>query len=321
MRAKRGPARLNIDKAPRMRVTVMAMREELAEPVVDAASEGEAASARDLLSVIIAARNEEHYIADCLGSLLSQSADAGEIETILAANACTDRTVEVARSLEAAFAARGWRLTIIEVPEPGKVNALNRADAVARGQALVFLDADVRLDRDLLAQLRRALAVETPRYATGTLQVAPAKTWITRRYARLWVELPFVKGGAVGAGLFAVNRAGRGRWAAFPNIISDDTFVRLQFTPEERIEVPARYHWPMVEGFRNLVRVRRRQDDGVQEIHRLYPEVAGREAKAPVRRRDLLALLVRMPVPFVIYALVHVAVRLRRSRSDWTRGR
>lgn len=297
----------------------MTMNEVQAGAITDVAPAEDAAG--DLLSVIIAARNEEEYIADCLGALLTQSQDAGEIETILAANACTDRTVEVARKLAPAFAARGWRLTIIEVPEPGKVNALNRADAVARGQALVFLDADVRLDPDLLAQLRQALAVDVPRYATGTLQVAPAKTWITRCYARLWVELPFVKGGAVGAGLFAMNRAGRGRWAAFPDIISDDTFVRLQFTPDERIEVPARYHWPMVEGFRNLVRVRRRQDDGVREIHRLYPDIVGREAKAPVRRSDLLGLLLRMPVSFVVYSLVHVAVRLRRSRSDWTRGR
>lgn len=274
-----------------------------------------------LMNVIIAARNEENYIGDCLEALLAQSEAAGEIETILAANACTDRTAEVARAYAPRFEARGWTLTIIEVPEPGKVNALNAADRLATGGALVFLDADVRLDPDLLAQLREVLFTDRPLYATGRLQVAPAKTWVTKRYARLWVELPFVKGGAVGAGLFALNRTGRDRWGEFPAIISDDTFVRLQFTPDERIEVPARYHWPMVEGFGNLVRVRRRQDDGVQEIHRLYPEIVEREAKAPVTRGDLLGLLFRMPVSFAVYALVHVAVRLRRSNAGWDRGR
>ena len=77
----------------------------------------------------------------------------------------------------------------------------------------------------------------------------------------------------------------------------------------------------MIEGFRNLVRVRRRQDDGVREIHRLYPEIVEREAKAPVSRGDLLRLLVKMPVSFAVYALVHVAVRLRRSNAGWDRGR
>lgn len=277
--------------------------------------------ATDLMNVIIAARNEENYIGACLEALLEQSGDAGKIETILAANACSDRTVEVAESYVPRFEARGWVLTVIDVPEPGKVNALNAADARATGDGLVFLDADVRCDPNLLAQLRGALSVQSPRYATGTLEVAPAKTWFTRRYASLWVELPFVKGGAVGAGLFAMNRAGRSRWGAFPNIISDDTFVRLQFAPEERIEVPARYHWPMVEGFANLVRVRRRQDAGVHEIQRLYPDIMDREAKAPVTRGDLLKLLVKKPVSFCVYALVHVAVRLRRSNEGWDRGR
>ncbi|WP_299850453.1 glycosyltransferase family 2 protein [uncultured Roseovarius sp.] len=273
------------------------------------------------MSVIIAARNEEDYIGDCLEALLAQSSETGQTETILAANACTDRTVEVAESFQERFESRGWLLRIVEVPEPGKVNALNWADSMAQGEVLVFLDADVRCDPDLLMQLREVLKVDKPTYATGALKVTKAKSWVTRRYARIWVELPFVKGGAVGAGLFAVNRAGRARWDTFPDIISDDTFVRLQFSPEERVEVPARYHWPMVEGFGNLVRVRRRQDDGVQEIHQLYPEIIENEAKAPVTSSQLAGLFLRMPVSFTIYALVHVAVRLRRSKSDWARGR
>ncbi len=274
-----------------------------------------------LMSVIIAARNEEAYIGACLNALLEQSPEAGPVEVILAANACTDRTVDVARACADDFAARGWYLKIINVPEPGKVNALNAADQEAQGFALVFLDADVRCDKDLLAQLRIALSSDRPTYATGRLKVAAAKTWITRRYAKIWVRLPFVRGGAVGAGLFSVNRAGRARWGTFPNIISDDTFVRLQFAPNERTEVPARYHWPMVEGFGNLVRVRRRQDAGVQEIHQLYPEIVVNEAKAPVRRQDLIGLLLRVPISFFVYALVHVAVRMGRSGSEWTRGR
>ena len=186
---------------------------------VDQAGQGDA---KALMNVIIAARNEEAYIGACLEALLGQSDAAGPVETILAANACTDRTVEVASAYSSRFDARGWTLTITDVPEPGKVNALNAADRLATGQALVFLDADVRLDPDLLAQLRKVLCVDKPLYATGRLQVAPARSWVTRRYARFWVELPFVKGGTVGAGLFAVNRAGRERWSA----VSDNYFGR-----------------------------------------------------------------------------------------------
>ncbi|WP_318527629.1 glycosyltransferase [Actibacterium sp. XHP0104] len=271
--------------------------------------------------MIIAARNEEAYIADCLRAVLAQDDVPGGVEVIVAANACTDRTADVARSLGPDFTARGWALQVIEVPTPGKINALNAGDAMATGRVLVFLDADVRCDPPLLAQLAQALDTDAPRYATGTLQVMPARTWVTRQYASLWTRLPFVKGGAVGAGLFAVNRAGRARWGAFPDIISDDTYVRMQFTPDERIELPARYHWPMVEGLGNLIRVRKRQDAGVQEIHHKYPDLPDREGKGHIGAAGLARLFVTVPAGFVIYALVHIAVRLRPAPSDWTRGR
>lgn len=273
------------------------------------------------VSVIIAAYNEEAYIGSCLEAVLAQDAAAGPVEIIVAANACTDRTVDVVQGFAQRIQDRGWRLQVLEIAQAGKVNALNLGDQVAVGVALIYLDADVLCDPALFGQLRRALTSAEPLYATGTLQVARAKTWVTRRYADLWTRLPFVKGGAVGAGLFAVNRAGRARWDTFPEIISDDTFVRLQFKARERIEVPARFHWPMVEGFANLVRVRRRQDAGVNEIHRLYPDLRENEEKQSLRPSDLLALAARVPVGFAIYLLVHVAVRLRAPTKDWTRGR
>jgi glycosyltransferase involved in cell wall biosynthesis len=273
------------------------------------------------ISVIIAAYNEEAYIGSCLEAVLAQDNTAGRVEIVVVANACTDHTVEVVQSFAKRVQNRGWHLKVLEIAEAGKVNALNRGDQVAVGVALIYLDADVLCDPALLGQIRGALNPVDPLYATGTLQVARAKTWVTRRYADLWTRLPFVKGGAVGAGLFAVNRAGRARWGPFPEIISDDTFVRLQFNARERVEVPARYHWPMVEGFSNLVRVRRRQDAGVDEIYRLYPDLRENEEKQPLRSSDLLALAARVPVGFVIYMLVHVARRLRAPTKDWTRGR
>jgi glycosyltransferase involved in cell wall biosynthesis len=217
--------------------------------------------------------------------------------------------------------ARGWGMRVLDLAQGGKLNALNAGDRAATGRARVYLDADIACDPDLLGQLATALATDAPRYVTGTLAVAPAKSWITRQYARVWQLLPFVQGGAVGAGLFAVNPSGRARWGDFPAIISDDTFVRLQFRPSERIEVPARYHWPMVEGLANLVRVRQRQDAGVQELHRLYPDLLQNEAKAQLTAGKLIGIAARVPVSFLVYLVVHVAVRLRPKATGWARGR
>ena len=127
----------------------------------------------------------------------------------------------------------------------------------------VYLDADIQCAPQMLPRLRAALDRPEARYAGGELVVTPAKSWVTRRYADLWSRLPFMKKGVTGAGLFAVNAAGRARWDKFPEIISDDGFVRLCFAPGERIKVSASYLWPLSEGFSRLVRVRRRQNAGM----------------------------------------------------------
>ncbi len=272
------------------------------------------------LTVIIPANNEAAWIGRCLAALLAQDAAAGQVEVIVAANACTDGTEAIVDTFVPQAAARGWTLICQSDPRPGKTGALNRADGIARGAMRVYLDADVICEPALLGQLRVALARPGPIYATGTLAVARAQSWVTRRYASLWTRLPFVQGGAVGAGLFAVNAAGRARWGAFPAIISDDTYVRLQFAPEERVEVPARYHWPMVEGFAGLVRVRRRQDAGVAEVYRLYPALVANDRKAPLGRAGLARLALTVPLGFAVYAAVHLAVRLRASDGGWSRG-
>ncbi len=276
---------------------------------------------KDVLSVIVAAHNEEGYIAACLQALLEQDASAGQVEVVVVANACADRTTNIVSSFNTAFANRDWRLVLLDIPEPGKPNALNQGDMAALAENRVYLDADVRCDPEMLGQLRDALNHSQPLYATGTLQVVPPRTWITRRYAEFWVRLPFVQSGAVGAGLFSANAAGRQRWGAFPAIISDDTFVRLNFAPEERLEVPARYHWPMVEGMRNLIRVRRRQDAGVEEIRRLYPDLTRNEATQKLTLNGLCRLICQAPLGFAVYAAIQTLVRLRPGSSEWVRGR
>lgn len=272
-------------------------------------------------SVIVPARNEAGYIDACLSALRDQDAGAGTLEVIVVADGCTDATAAIARSHAPAMQARGWPLQVLERPAGGKIAALNAGDAAATGALRLYLDADVVCAPALIGQLRAALAGPGPRYATGRLTVAPARSWVTRRYAEIWVRLPFLACAAPGAGLFAVNAAGRARWGAFPEVISDDTFARLQFRPEERVEVPAPYLWPMAEGFSRLVRVRRRQDAGVAEIRHRFPALMANEGKPPLRSGTLLRLAVTAPLGFAIYLGVWLVNRSRRPDGAWTRGR
>lgn len=274
-----------------------------------------------MLSIIIPAHDEEAWIAGCLAPVLAEPAPAGGGEVIVVANGCTDATVSRAQALAPQAEKAGWGFTVLDLPGLGKPGALNAGDAAARGDMRLYLDADVRVGPGVIGRIVAALAVPQARYASARPRIARAGSAVTRAYARFWQELPFAQSPAPGFGLFAVNAAGRARWGDYPKLISDDTFVRLLFRPEERIEVEGSYEWPMVEGFGALVRVRRRQDAGVQEIARLHPALVANEGKPGLSRGALLRMLARDPVGFAVYAAVSLAVRARRQSGEWSRGR
>ena len=274
------------------------------------------------VSVLIPAHNEADWLPACLDALCAADPVAGPVEVIVVANGCTDDTAELARRKAPAFEARGWALRVLELAQGSKLGALNAGEAAARGAVLVYLDADVLVSPPLLAQLAEALAEDAPRYASGMPQVTTSGDWVTRHYTRFWQTTGFMTHGVPGFGVFAMNRTGRARWGEWPDIISDDTFARLNFRPEERIAVPAPYAWPMIEGFAPLVRVRRRQDIGVAEVEQLFPDLMRNDDA-----HDQMRPFWRRALADPLGALVFVAVRLTihapifRSANRWVRGR
>ncbi len=274
------------------------------------------------LTIILPANNEEAYLAACLRALLASEPADADVQLLVVANACTDGTVDVARSFEAEARSIGWSMQVVDLVQPGKLNALNVGDDLATGALRLYLDADVLVSPGLVHSLVSALtATSAPCYASGTPHVSHARSSVTRAYARFWQMLPFVRSEAPGFGAFAVNAAGRARWGRFPDIISDDTYVRLLFAPHERKGVQATYEWPMVEGFQHLVKVRRRQDQGVKQIAQKWPELLRNEGKARLGPVDLLGMAIKEPFGFVVYATVAFAVRTKRASAQWTRGR
>lgn len=276
-----------------------------------------------MTNIIIPANNEAAYIGPCLDALLASDAVPVPVHVIVAANACHDATAAHAREREGGFAHRGWRLTVLDLPSPGKPNALNEADACAGPGPRIYLDADVIVAPGLVAQLVAVLDRAEAAYASGTIRVRPTGGFVWQAYGRFWASVPFLREGVPGCGLFAVNDPGRRRWGRFPDIISDDTYVRLLFAPQERHGVQATYDWPVVSGFARLVRVRRRQDRGVEEIRARFPELMVNDEKRSMGLGGALRRLVGNPVGFVAYCAVALAVRFApgASGTDWARGR
>jgi len=280
-----------------------------------------------MMTVIVPAHNEEKYIDACLSSLVASRGfavgDGNPLQVVVAANGCSDATVARAQAFQPAFAQRGWRLDVLDLAQGNKPGALNAGDRAAVYNTRAYIDTDIVVSPDLLVQLAQVLDRPAPAYASGQPTVPPAASYISDRYARFWQRLPFVAQGVPGFGVYAVNEAGRARWATFPQIISDDSFVRLSFTAAERHGVPATYAWPITEGFVRLVRVRRRQDEGLAELRLLYPDLPGLAEDTAPDSAEKRRLFRQDPLGFGIYAAVATTVRLPlfRNRGNWDRGR
>lgn len=111
------------------------------------------------LSVIIPAHNEEKYIGPTLEALEAQ--DYGPFEVVIVANGCSDRTAEVARG-------RCHRLIVLSQKSLGV--ARNLGARMAKGEMLVFLDADTLLEPEALSNIAREF---TRGHAAGTLKGRP----------------------------------------------------------------------------------------------------------------------------------------------------
>ena len=112
-----------------------------------------------MVSVIVPAHNEEAYLADTLEALNQQ--DYRWFEVIVVCNGCSDATPEVARG-------KCNRLIVLSQKSLGV--ARNLGARMARGEIIVFLDADTRLEPNTLRRIAQEFTTD---HAAGTLRGLP----------------------------------------------------------------------------------------------------------------------------------------------------
>ena len=107
------------------------------------------------ISIIIPTLNEANY----LGTALSSTLKATNVECLVVDGGSNDGTVELARN---------WGARVL-LPESGRARQMNAGAAIARGQILLFLHADTRLPERFDEHVREALA--QPGVLAGAFQL------------------------------------------------------------------------------------------------------------------------------------------------------
>ena len=113
------------------------------------------------LSIIVAAYNEERCIAEKIENFLA-CRYSGDAELIVVSDGSSDRTAEIANSMASE------RVRVISQPERrGKGVAVNAGAAAARGEVLVFTDANAMFAADALEKVALPLRDKSIGLVTG----------------------------------------------------------------------------------------------------------------------------------------------------------
>jgi len=136
-------------------------------------------TARPFLSVIVPAHQAADLLPDTLGALRASRSPGLEWELIVVDDGSRDATGDVA----ARFADRVVKL---DGPPGGPAGARNAGAAVAGGEWLLFVDADVRVRMDTLCAFWHSIEVHPSASAIfGTYDATPAAPGLVSRYRNL----------------------------------------------------------------------------------------------------------------------------------------
>ena len=98
-----------------------------------------------MISIIIPAYNEEKFISATLDSIKSQ--DFKDYEIIVICNGCTDNTSNIAKK---------YTDKVFNLKQKNTSLARNYGVKKSKGDILIFLDADIRLVKNVLSEISKA---------------------------------------------------------------------------------------------------------------------------------------------------------------------
>ncbi len=181
------------------------------------------------VTLLISAYNEETDIAKKLENSLTLDYPPEKLQIIVTADGSDDRTPEIVRQ----FSTQGVELCF-ESPRLGKMSAINRAMPQARGDIVVFSDANNLYDKNALKELCAPFIDSSVGAVTGSKVIAKGDGALGESEGLYWKYESFIKqketelGTSIGAPgeILAIRRE---LFEAPPNtIINDDLFMAMR---------------------------------------------------------------------------------------------
>lgn len=108
-----------------------------------------------MISVIIPVYNQADKLPFCLDSLLAQTYK--QLEVIVVNDGSSDKSLERAKQYEKKFKVQSLSYKVLSQPNQGAPAARNRGWKEARGDCLLFCDADARLAPKALEEMLKIL--------------------------------------------------------------------------------------------------------------------------------------------------------------------
>jgi len=123
-----------------------------------------------MISVVVPVRDARALLERCLESLDRQTVDRSDYEVIVVDDGSSDGSAEVARK---------WGARVFRQEKKGAGAARNRGIQEAKGEVILFLDADCEAAREWMAKLSEPIGKDATRGTVGRF-TSDQENWVAR---------------------------------------------------------------------------------------------------------------------------------------------
>lgn len=260
------------------------------------------------VTVVIPAHNEEAVLGRCLTNLTTGEG-AEHLNVIVVCNGCKDKTADIARQFQG--------VKVVEIAKASKIAALNEGDLNVSDYPVAYIDADVQLSASDVLDAARKLKEPVKIVAPRTRVDLSRSSVLVKAFYSVWLKLPYFKDmHMVGSGVYILSKDGRQRFRQFPDIISDDGYVRSLFSDHERLTAAnCSFTIYAPTNIRSLIKIKTRSRLGNMQVSKLYPklQVGGENTSSA-----FISLMLQKPwlLPSgMVYAMVQWLTKYRAAQK------